>query len=154
MKSIILTYAPVTETERRILTDTNIFKLAVNQHAEDLKPDARIITDYILKIICEHFPHKIISVRDKFRYESPRVEYFKTEFKGATIVAALEYLIFKNYNEILILGDNSVNTDEFQNLVKYEIDKIKEKAKVYQYKNGNFNLPVMSVNEFCKDSCV
>lgn len=149
MKAIILTYTPVSNTEKYILQTTNIFKLALNQHAEELKPNARIISDYVLPKIYEKFSQKIISVREKLRYYSKRVEYFEGEFKGSTILAGIDYLISKKYDEILIVGDNKVNHSRFQDLVKTEIDKIKNQAKVYQYSKGNFNLPVKSIPEFC-----
>ena len=148
MKAIILTYAPVQDFEREILKQTKIFKLALNQHAKDLKPDARIITDYVLPKIIKTCPEKIISVREKLRFDSPRVEYPKIEFKGSTIIAAVDYLISKNYDEILIVGDNRVNTGKFQAEVNKEMDKLSSKIKIYQYSKGNFNLRVKSINEF------
>lgn len=148
MKAIILTQAPVTDAENKILLETEIFKLAINQHAEELKPDVRIISDYILAEICRNFSQKVVSVRDKFRYSSDRVEYFDTEFRGATIVSAIEYLISKNFDEILIVGDNTVHKEVFQNFVRKEVDMVKGKAEIYQYSYGNFNLPTKSVADF------
>ena len=149
MKAIILTYAPVPESDKALLVSTKIFKLALNQHAEEFKPDARICSDYILSDICRNFSQKIISVRERFRFSTDRVEYFPC-FKGATILSALEYLIRKGYDEILIIGDNRVNTKEFQDNVNHYIEQIKELATIYQYTGGNFNLPVRSIKEFCK----
>lgn len=149
MKAIILTQSPVNESERELLKKAKIFKLALNRHAEDLQPDARIISDYCLGDICKKFSQKIISVRDRFGYETNRVEYFNGEFKGATIVSAIDYLISKNYDEILIVGDNTVHGEEFQSLIKREIDNLKDRPKIYQYTNGNFNLPTLSITEFC-----
>ena len=149
MKAVILTYAPVGDAEKTILQTTNIFKLALNQHAEELKPNARIITDYILPKIYANFSQKIISVREKLKNYSDRVEYFDGEFKGSTILAGIDYLIAKNYDEILIVGDNKVNHNQFKELVNKEIDKVKYKANIYQYTKGNFNLPVKTISEFC-----
>ena len=151
MKAIILTYAPVQNFEQDILLHTNIFKLALNQHAKDLNPNARIITDYILPQILKTCSEKIISVREKLRYYSPRIEYPDIIFKGSTIIAALDYLISKNYNKILIVGNNKVNSENFRHEVNKEIDKIKNTAKIYQYSNGNFNLGVKSIKEFTKN---
>ena len=148
MKAIILTYAPIQDFERDILIRTNIFKLALNQHASELNPDARIITDYVLPTILKTCNEKIISTREKLRYYSPRVEYPDIEFKGSTIVAGLEYLISNNYDEILIIGDNKVNSKEFQCTVNEEIDKIASMPEVYQYSNGNFHLPVKTIHDF------
>lgn len=149
MKAIILTYAPVKETEKELLKKTKIYKLALNQHAKELVPDARIVTDYILDKIYNNFSEKIISLRDRLRYKSDRVEYCDIEFKGSTILAAIDYLISKKYDEILIVGDNKVNHSQFRNEVNEEIDKIINKAKIYQYTRGNFNLPVVKISDFC-----
>ncbi|MBR6127750.1 hypothetical protein IKQ21_08715, partial [bacterium] len=141
---------PVDNKEKAILAETKIFKIAINQHGTEYKPDARIITDYVLTDICKNFTEKVVTVREQLRYHSNRVEKFDTEFKGATIISAAEYLKSKGYDEILIVGDNSVDSIDFQNLVKTEIDKLTPKTTIYQYTNGNFNLPVKSITEFCK----
>ena len=148
MKAIILTYAPVQDFEREILVRTKIFKLALNQHASDLKPTKRIITDYVLSKIMKTYPEKIISVREKLRYYSKRVEYPNIVFKGSTIIAAVEYLISKDYDEILIVGDNRVNTLKFRYEVNKEMDKLSSKIRIYQYSKGNFNLPVKTIKDF------
>ena len=148
MKSIILTNAPVDGEEWEILKTTDIFKLALNHHAEQLNPNARIITDYVLPQICERFPEKIISIREKLRCLSKRVEYPNIEFKGSTMVAAVEYLILKGFDEILIIGDNTVYSKEFQNLINEEISKLAFRTKIYQYRNGNFYLPTKTIAEF------
>ena len=150
MKSLILTYAPVSNAERKILTETSIFKLALNQHAREYSPDARIIADYTLKNIYNKFDEKIISVRDKSLPESERIVYFRGEFKGSTILAAIDYLISLGYDKILIVGNNKVNNLKFRNEVSQEIDKIKDKIKLYQYSNGDFNLSVKTIADFCQ----
>ena len=148
-KAIILTHAPIGEKDGVIIKRTGIFKAAINQHAGEYKPDIRIVSDYVVPDILVRYPEKIISVRQKMRCPSKRVEYFETEFKGSTMICAVEYLIYKGYDEILIVGDNRVNTKEFQDNVKQEIDNLKGQAKIYQYTDGNFNLPKKSIAEFC-----
>lgn len=148
MKAIILTYAPVSDFEREILLHTKIFKLALNQHAESLNPNARIITDYILSDILKKCSEKIISIREKLRCFSPRVEYPQIEFKGSTIIAGIEYLIANKYTEILIVGDNKVNSKQFQDNVNFHIDRITPRVNIYQYSKGNFNLRIKSIKDF------
>ena len=150
MKAIILTYAPVQDSERELLINTNIFKLALNGHAKELYPDERILTDYVLSKILNTCPEIIISVREKLRCDSPRVKYPEIEFKGSTIIAAIDYLILKGFDEILIVGDNKVNSLNFQNEVKNEIDISSSKIKIYQYSDGNFNLRIKSITEFIR----
>ena len=154
MKAIILTYAEVDEKDQKFLKETNLFKLALNQHAQKYNPDERIITDYILTKICKHFPQTIVSIREKFRYATPKVKYPNIEFKGSTIIAAIEYLIINGYDEILIIGDNKVNTRKFQEKINSEISKLPQNVKIYQYKKGNFNLPTKSITNFCNEKGV
>ena len=148
MKAIILTWAHLSDFEKDLIKQTDIFKIALNHHGKELLPDIRIITDYVLENIMKNCPEKIISVRDSLRYYSDRVEYCNVVFKGSTIVAAIEYLIGKKYSEILIIGDNSVHSEVFRNEIKAEIDKLIQKVKIYQYSDGNFNLPVKTVRDF------
>ena len=150
-KAIILTYADVTEQEAKLLKETKVLKLAINQHAEELKPDIRICTDWNLVYICKNFPQPVISVRDYFRYKSPRIIPNNLEFKGATIISAVEWLISNEYNDILIVGDNSVNNKEFQDNVNKHITPMMEYARIWQYRFGNFQLPVKSVSKFLGD---
>ena len=149
MKAIILTYAPISNTEKNILISTEIYKLALNHHCTEYCPDARIVTDYVLLNIYKKFPETIISVRDKPRIQSDRIKYFDKECKGATIVSAIEYLIAENYDEILIVGNNRVNNIKFRNLVKENVEELSKHVKLYQYSNGNFNIPVKSISDFC-----
>lgn len=148
-KAIVLTQIKITDIEKELLKNTNVFKIALNQHAEELKPNIRIVTDYSLGEKCFKFPQKIISIRERFRFITDKVIYPKDiKFKGSTILASLDWLIQQNYRDILIIGDNTVNTKEFQDKVNEEIEKIKHKANIYQFSNGNFNLPVISIKEF------
>lgn len=154
MKAIILTYAPVDEHEKEILKETNIFKLAINQHAEEFKPHMRICSDWILKYLLRDFPEDILSVRERLRCPSKRVKYSDIEFKGSTIISAIEWLIQSGYNDILIIGDNTVNHKEFQEIVKDNITQPKSDAgiTIWQYKyGGNFDLPVKSITNFLKE---
>ena len=147
-KAVILTYAPVSNLEQELLKNTKIFKLALNQHAGQLQPHARIITDYVLKSMNSKFSEKIITVRDRSKPQNDKIEYYDGEFRGATILSAIDYLTDKNYKEILIVGNNLVNNIKFRNLINNEIEKIKNEIILYQYSNGNFKLPIKSIPEF------
>lgn len=149
-KAIILTGAPVKMREHSLLKNTNIFKVAINQHAEDLKPDIRICTDWNLQYLLNSFPENVISLRDKSRCKSPRVIYPDIEYKGATIIAAVEYLINQGYTDILIVGDNTVNIKAFQENIKKHIGQLAKLTRIYCYTKGNFNLPCKKITEFLK----
>ena len=150
MKAVILTYAPLKSDDEELLKNTKLFKLALNHHSAELCPNARIITDYVLDSVLKNTSEKIVTVRDRRTLNPERTEYFDGEFKGATILSAIEYLISKGFDEILIAGNNKVNNKKFRELVYEEINNTKYKAKIYQYSDGYFNLPTMSVREFCE----
>lgn len=150
-KAMILTFAPVSPKERKSIRRTDIKKYAINQHAEYLKPDFRICSDYgVIGNLLQNFTQKIITIREWVPHE--RLIYAgQIQFKGSTIVALIEYLISQNFKEILIVGDNTVHSTIFQDRVNKEIQEICNKnpeIKIYQYSKGNFPLPVQKVKQF------
>lgn len=154
MKAIILTNADIDEHDKELLRDTEITKIAINQHAEELKPNYRICSDYgIIGNLLENYSQQIITLREWVNHE--RLIYAGSiSFKGSTMIAGIEYLINKNYSEILIVGDNTVHSDIFQNRINDEIEIIKNNKpdiNIFQFSQGNFNLPVKSVEEFLKE---
>lgn len=144
MKCLILTNYEVTDEECSYIRDTDVYKIALNQHGQQYKPDVRFISDYVAEYICQHFPEPILSVRDRWNL-SDRVKPIDIEFKGATIIAAIDYAKLKGYDNILLVADNTVHSKEFQQLVK---DNIVDDGTVYQCSNGNFNLPVKSIKKW------
>lgn len=154
MKAIILTFAPVSESDTELLINTKILKLAINGHAEKLKPDLRICTDYgIVGDLLQKFTQKIITTRDYAPNE--RLIYAgQLFFKGSTMVSAVEYLIKTGNKKILIVGDNTVHQEFFKERINNEINLILKEnpeIEIFQYINGNFRLPVKSVEQFIKE---
>lgn len=151
VKALILTNVCLKPEEKELLQKTDIKKFALNHHAETLKPDFRICTDYgIAPLLLQRFSQKIITTRD-YAQNSRLIYAGHIAFKGSTIVACIEYLIDTGFNRILIVGDNTVHSSVFQQRVNKEIDSIVQNnkdVKIYQYSNGNFNLPVISIFEF------
>ena len=145
MKGIILTYAPVNDEEKELLVKTRIYKLAINQHAEELKPNQRIVTDYnAVDYIVRSFKQPVIGVRAT----DPRIKTVDyVEFKGATILAAIDFCIYNGITELLLVADNTVNTKDFQDLVIRDLQEDKG-INIYQYRDGNFPLAVKSVKDF------
>lgn len=145
MKCVILTNYETTEEEAFYLTNytSNCYKIALNQHAGQYNPDVRICSDYIAERLCQNFDEPILSVRDRFK--ASRVKHIDIEFKGATILAAIDYAKLKGYDNILLVADNTVHSKEFQQLVK---DNIVDDGTIYQCSDGNFNLPVKSIKEW------
>ena len=151
MKALILTFAPVTEKQKELIKNTNITKIAINGHSEELNPDYRICSDYgVIEFLMKYFKQKIITVREWVKDER-LINATNILFKGSTLVAAIDYLVFKKYDEILIVGDNTVREKFFQKRINDEIEKIKKEnpqIKIFQYRKGNYNLSVLSVERF------
>ena len=152
-KVIILTFAPVNAKERKLLKDTRIVKVAINQHAEYLKPDYRICTDYgVIGNLLQNYQQKIITTREWV--PNKRLIYAgQISFKGSTIVSCVEYIIQKGFKQILIVGDNTVHSESFQNRINSELVRILDEnadIKIFQYRKGNFYLPVKSIKQFMK----
>lgn len=153
-KAIILSQIPLNNHNINLLKMTNILKIALNHHAEYLKPCLRICTDYsIATILLNKFKQNVVTIRD---YSPDKRIIYKPEiiFKGSTIVAAIEFLILSGYKEILLVADNTIHDEWFKNRVNKEIDKINKQnknIKIYQFSNGNFNLDIKSVEDFTND---
>lgn len=154
MKAIILTFAPVEDKDKELLKNTDIFKMAINNHAEELQPHQRICSDYgIVGELLQDFSQKIVTIRD-WATNDRLIYAGYIFFKGSTMVCAIEYLISKGYTDILIVGDNTVHQDFFMERIKKEIDFIQEvnsDVKIFQYSNGNFNLPTKTVEQFINE---
>jgi len=151
MKAIILTWAKVSDNDVQLLINTNIHKFAINQHAEYLKPDFRICSDFgVIANLLNNFSQNVITVRDYV--PNDRIIYAgHIPFKGSTMIACIEYLLSKGYTQILIVGDNTVHQKTFQNRINHELKIIlneKSDIKIFQYSNGNFDLPAMSISQF------
>lgn len=152
MKSaLILTSIDLNIEDRNLIRTAKFFKLALNHHARELLPNARIFTDYVnFPYVLKEFPTDlIITVRSFPRNKTKNIIIPKNiQFKGSTMVAAVEFLQNNGVNRVLIVGDNTVHSKSFQDDVKNQLDCIKKTAEIYQFSNGNFNLPVKSIKEF------
>ncbi len=153
-KAIVLTQVNVDNSDVQKLIDTQIFKIALNQHAENLKPHQRICTDYSVQTdLLNKFNQPVVIIRDYF--PDKRIIFQpKITFKGSTIIAAIEYLISCEYDEILLIADNTVHQEWFKNRVNKELDSIVEqnsKVKIYQFTKGNFNVETKSINDFISE---
>lgn len=151
MKALILTGISLNPYEKELIQKTGIKKFALNHHAQELKPDFRICTDYgIAALLLQKFPQDVITTRD-YAPNKRLIYAGHITFKGSTIVACIEYLIYSGFNEILIIGNNTVHQIFFQERVKKEIDCLLQSnsnIQIFQFSHGNFNLPIISIKEF------
>ena len=149
-KAIILTYAPITEAEKLLLINTEIFKLAINQHCSELKPNCRIIADYWnWQFMINNFPETLIVARESIKH--PRV-ISKPDLPClmGTITSAIVHLLEENTEKILLVADNKVHGKVFQDEIKKAVSELNAKNNIYQYSQGNFDLPVIKIKEFIK----
>ena len=154
MKAFVLTSAPVQPEDVQPIIDTKIHKFAINGHAEYLNPTYRICSDYgVSAFLMEFFTQPIITTREYAN--SKRLIYAgDIPFRGSTIVACLEYLAKRDYKQILIIGDNTVHEQFFQDRINSEIQRILQEnseVEIFQYSKGNFNLPVKTVQQFLRE---
>ena len=48
-KAVILTYAKITDEEKELLKNTDVFKIACNNYCAELKPNIRLTADNIVQ---------------------------------------------------------------------------------------------------------
>lgn len=159
MKAIVLTYAPITKKEENLLKNTKIFKIACNWHAENLKPDLRLVFDdkETIKKALEVGKQKIIS--GNYSYPDKRVEtaYYLPN-RHSTLIGCVDYLIINGYTEILLVANNlktnqkDISSDFQKNNID-GINSVKDCAYIYKYSDDAvFDVPTKTIEEFLKMS--
>ena len=137
MKALVLTDIEISQSDRELINNVKLFKVCVNwaRYASDV----RLVKDRkALKWLKINFP------RDKILHIGVDTDIY---FKYGTIVSAVHYA--KQFaGEVLIIGDNTKHSDKFQNQIKEELSNMEN---VYQFRNGNFNLPAKSLRGFLND---
>lgn len=146
MKAIVLTYAPVTKEEEILLKNTDVFKIATNFSAVDLKPDIRLTADNIVDkcLNCDNIP--VVSLN--YDLEKERViNGCKLPKRHSSLLSCIDYLYIKGYNQVLLVASNP---DSATCKINYEgIDNIKDCLSLYKYtKEGNMDIPYKSIKEF------
>lgn len=146
MKAIVLTYAPVTKEEAELLKNTNVFKIATNFSAVDLKPNIRLTADNIVDkcLECDNIP--VVSLN--YDLERERVINACTLPKRhSSLLSCIDYLYIKGFNQVLLVASNP---DSATCKINYEgINNIKDCLYLYKYsKDGNMDIPYKSIKEF------
>ena len=155
MKAIVLTYAPVSKEEEKLLKNTDIFKVACNWHSEDLKPDVRITLDRdeTIKKSLDVGNQPVLSLQ--FDYDHPRVKrVYNLPKRLSSLISCCDYLIANGYNQILLVATNTVTNQKaistgFQKINLDGIDSVKDYAHIYKYRDDAvFNLNTRTIEEF------
>jgi hypothetical protein len=152
MKALILTNAPTTEKEKEKINNTDILKIAVN--VARYKADYRVFRDYWL-INPNDFSEPVILLNDE--------DYFKADFPNTTnknelyfntgtLTTAIDFAIKQGATDILLIADNTLYGEDFQNGINRGIEDLKKHVSIYKYtKQGNFNIQYKSVDKFIEN---
>ena len=140
-KAIILTNVTLTQEQIYRLQNTQILKVALNYHAQNLQPHIRWTSDYIATKIKKRYGTntKIYSNRDN---NAIKVAIPHT---GYSIVDCTNWLKRKGYT-VLLVADNTVHSKKAQDDIKR---LLANGQNVYKFtKNGNFDLPYKDIKEY------
>ena len=125
-KALILTNVKLTEQEQELIRRTNIFKVALNNHANELLPDIRYTSDYIAVSLLNKYPQPVYSNRDK------NAKSVNVPFSGYSIVDCARWLLNKGYTVILV-ADNTVHSTKAQEDIK---QLLANTPNLYVFKEG------------------
>lgn len=147
MKAIVLTYAPVNKEEKELLKNTNVFKIATNFSANELKPNIRLTADNIVQKCLDCDTCDVVSCN--YDLERKRViNGCYLPVRHSSLLSCIDYLYLKGYSNVLLVASNPPDTPTAK--INYEgINSIKDCLYLYKYTNeGNFDIPFMSIKEF------
>ena len=146
MKAIVLTYAPITEQEKKLLRETKIFKIACNDYAAELKPNVRLCADNIVKkcLKCDTCP--VISMN--YDLEEKRVINGSClPRRNTTLISCIDYLYLNGYTSVLLVATNPDSATTKLNIEG--LNSIKDCLNIYKYsKDGNLDVPYKNIGEF------
>ena len=151
-KAIVLTYAPVTTAEAKLLKNTDIFKIATNFSAVELKPNIRFTADNIVDKCLECDTCPVIS--QNYDLDKDRVINGKyLPDRHTSLVSCVDYLMLKGYTHILLVA---TNPDSETCKMNYEgINQLKNYLYLYKYtKDGNLDIPHKTVKEFIMENFI
>ena len=140
-KAIILTNVQLTQEQIYKLQNTQILKVALNHHAQNLIPTIRWTSDYIATKLKNKYgtDTKIYSNRDNNAIK------VNVPLSGYSIVDCTNWLKRKGYT-VLLVADNTVHSQKAQDDIKQLLNKT---PNVYKFTaDGNFDLPYKDIKEY------
>lgn len=145
-KAIVLTYAEVNKEEKKLLKNTDVFKIACNTYCADLKPNVRITLDDIVDKCLECDTCPVISVNHDL--EKADINGSWLPKRHSSLLSCLDYLYLEGYDDVLLIATNPKGKPTYlRNLdgVKF----MKKFLNIYKYSSeGTFDVPTMTVKEF------
>ena len=167
MKALVLTRCEINEKNRALIENSNLFKISVNYALFDsdvrLFHDQRYWKHYVADFKDILITHENIlnnigieqikqSKRFKLFYKNASIPNTTNQnelfYKINSVIPAIDYCIKQNYQDILIVGDNTVYSKEFQEEYNKATNVLKNYCNLYQFSNGNFDLATKSIEEF------
>ena len=147
MKAIILTYARITDEEKELLTNTDVYKIACNNYCAELKPNIRLCADDIVSkcVECDSCP--VISCNFDLEREGV-INGSYLPNRHSTLLYCIDYLYLKGYTEVLLVATNPEGTATHK-INLNGVNNMKDCLYLYKYsKEGCFDIPHKSVKEF------
>ena len=146
MRAIILTYAPVTKEEAKLLKNADVFKIATNFSAAELKPNLRLCADNIVQKCLDCDTCDVVSVNHDLERERVINACYLPK-RHSTLLYCIDYLYLKGYSEVLLVA---TNPDSATSKINYiGVNGMKDCLYLYKYtKDGNLDIPYKSVKEF------
>ena len=111
MKAIILTYAPITKKEAELLKNTDVFKIATNFSASELKPNVRLTADDIVQKCLDCDNCEVVSLN--YDLEKPRViNGCYLPKRHSSLLSCVDYLYLKGFTSVLLVASNPDSHEE------------------------------------------
>ena len=81
--------------------------------------------------------------------EHPRGNAEELYFKGGSIIPSIDLALRLGATDVLVIADNTVYGEKFQDLIKDAIKELKAYANIYCFKaDNNLNLPYKNITDF------
>lgn len=160
MKAIILTYPKLSPKEIKLLKNTDIFKIACNWHAEQLKPHKRLICDKGIIEQVKSVGNQQIATTLEYYPDERLEDYRYLPVRHSSLLSCIDYLIENKYTDVLLIADNTQTNQEdigkrFQDHIRSTINQQKSFINIYKYsERGVFDIPHVEIEEFLKMNCL
>lgn len=146
-KAIILTYAPVSNEDAKLLKNTDIFKIATNYSAAELKPNIRLTADDIVDKCLECDTCPVLSIHhDLGKDRVINASYLPN--RKSSLLSCIDYLYLQGYDDVLLVATNPPDTATHI-MNKRGVNNMKTSLYLYKYtEEGCFDIPYMTIKEF------
>lgn len=147
MKAIILTYANLTDEEKELLTNTDVYKIACNNYCAELKPNVRLCADDIVDKCLECDSCPVITCNYDLEREGV-INGCYLPNRHSSLLYCIDYLYLQGYTEVLLVATNPEGTATHE-INKKGVNDMKDCLYLYKYtKEGCFDIPTISIKEF------